>query len=203
MEALPLPLSWGKKNNEEGVWNLFSNSYIIWCSDCCGILHGRERSAGQCLSWVKSTLQSSPCQDLSAFSQALRQEHPHSGMAPKLSRTSTGCQGLSAHAGWSGIECWLRRMLKGSMNIPPERAELQGAPWASALSWFPSKPSTNRVRAKLWHLCTPVPQFSREKRLTVTLHPCRFVCSGFSPALCRSTSHGAAAFPTGNKLQGT
>lgn len=70
MGALPLPLSWGKENNEEGVWNLFSNSVmIIWCRDYSGILHRRDLSAGWCLSWVKSRLQTSQCQDLCAFSQ--------------------------------------------------------------------------------------------------------------------------------------
>lgn len=65
-----------------------------------------------------------------------------SGTAVKLSRIAAGWLDPSAHTGWSGLECWLRTMLNGGINIPPERAACTTSEPPEPLSWFPSTLST-------------------------------------------------------------
>lgn len=148
MGASPLPLSWGKKNNEEGVWNLFSNSVTL--SDAVTVLGfstgeswvlgnacpawragSRPVRARICVPsarlWDRST-HTQPEGWIQSFPGHLQADrgsvHTQAGLA--VSADSEGC----SKAEW----------------IYPQRGQNynQGAPRASSLSWFPSKPSTNR-----------------------------------------------------------
>lgn len=81
-----------------------------------------------------------PSAGLSDRSTHTQPEAP-TGMAPKLSRTSTGCQvglALSADSEWCPMAAWIYPCRGQNYN--------QWAPRASVLSWFPSEPSTNSQR---------------------------------------------------------
>lgn len=141
---------------------------------------------------------------------ALREEHPHTARGPHRD----GFKAFQDIHRLTGTQCthrlvWPWVLTQNNARWQHEYTPGEGRTTTSELSehlfsaGFHLSHPPEESDAKLWHLCTPVLQFSREKWLPVMLHPCRFLCSSFSPRLFKSTSHRAAAFPTGNKLQGT
>lgn len=82
-----------------------------------------------------------------------------SGTAVKLSGIAAGWLSPSAHTGWSDLECWLRTMLNGGINIPPERAVQPVSLSVGFRLHYPPEES----EAKLRHLCSSRPPVQQRK----------------------------------------